>query len=896
MVCSGVSKDFSDGTNGRCGPLSPLPSAVSFPSGSSQKSQKSARHAFNPIDDPRPIPFKFLKTHHLVITTAQGVYTCGSHGITEIFRSGSKGIVAAKRASTGSGILAVADDHLVVLHDVRKGMQSSYRLRSADDRVRMLRYAKDSNRLFFTTALQDAVQTYDLRGAALLKPAYEHPTPPNAFAVSSTSHLLLSVSESPSVIQLTNLLLGTRPLLLRPQCSSAPVVVVEFHPERGNLFLLAFADGTCAVYDAAFIFRNGGTGERRSGESASEVRWEVSHIKGLHAPLQGTSTTKETHSTKVTAPALTHDRVVGITAAAFIPGYRTMVITAGSDGKCCLLDFAASEASKPSLLRSWSVAVHVTCLALLAPSPGDGASLPIAGLRGFETHDPICYVAIGCRDSKIFIFDLYGNLLWDQTMFQGGSAILNIEWMDGDDWPQPVALRPVHLDTHQSTRDGRRKSPGSVLAGGRTSTEEIVAVLDDDDIANETPKGIGQTGQCNEVGTHTPAINHMDLPSLMESIHSPKVRREDSSTITGTTSTESLGTMMRSFQFPLPPIRDVPPVPPLERRDMGQLPRNNSWAAESTPDKQALQKVLDASSIEAYLDTLGGRGVPVPTDNPHKTQAPPKSSPLLVRASSETGPSGNREVDRHDKHTEREPTAASARRPDITQEDLWTDITVDDNGPAEQYHHDEPSEKENNSGKNFTLAPPNDDPVGPTMTKTSKRPARPLKSPSNDFTIFIDKRDPKTHPQPLTANPSKPTKRQPLVPTNTNTLRVSPTVRAPWYRQPKRNINHRNHAISSSSGENHRSSIYGPGALSRKIQQEVMITVSVELDVLRREMNERFAFQKAEFEFEIKKSQVWTLRVEDENRMLREEMARERRRKRSREGEKGRGRERLNLC
>lgn len=108
------------------------PSAVSFPSGSSQKSQKSARHAFNPLDDPRPIPFKFLSTHHLVITTAQGVYTCGSHGITEIFRSGSKGIVAAKRASSGSGILAVADDHLVILHDVRKGMQSSYRLRSAD--------------------------------------------------------------------------------------------------------------------------------------------------------------------------------------------------------------------------------------------------------------------------------------------------------------------------------------------------------------------------------------------------------------------------------------------------------------------------------------------------------------------------------------------------------------------------------------------------------------------------------------------------------------------------------------------------------------------------------------------------------------------------------------------
>ncbi|KAL8859717.1 MAG: hypothetical protein Q9178_003832 [Gyalolechia marmorata] len=431
---------------------------------------------------------------------AQGVYTCGSHGITEIFRSVSKGIVAAKRASSGSGIVAVADDQLVILHDTRKGLQASYRLRSADDRVRMLRYAKDSNRLFFTTALQNAVQTYDLGRSMLLSSAYEHPTPPNAFAVSSTSHLLLSASDSPPVIQLTNLLLATRPLLLRPQCSSASVVVVEFHPERGNIFLLAFADGTCAVYDAAYIFRDGGTGVRRSGASASEIRWEVAHIKDLHAPVRTASITRSNNGTDANDPdpAVSHDRSAGIVAAAFIPGQKTNAITAGSDGKCCLVDFAASEARKANLIRSWPIAGMATCLSLLARSPEDGTSLPIAGLRDHKSQERMMYVAIGCRESKVFIFDLNGNLLWDQTMFQGGSSVIDVEWIEGDDWPQPVPSRPAQARLRKSRSNSSRKSLGSVLAGGRAIAEEVVAVLEEAE-ANEEFGRNKRAVQSNEV-------------------------------------------------------------------------------------------------------------------------------------------------------------------------------------------------------------------------------------------------------------------------------------------------------------------------------------------------------------------------------------------------------------
>lgn len=364
----------------------------------------------------------------------------------------------------------------------------------------MLRYAKASNRLFFTTVLQDAVQTYDLERSALLDPAYEHPSPPNAFAISSTSHLLLSTSESPPVIQLTNLLLGTRPLLLRPQCSSSSVVVVEFHPERGNLFLLAFGDGSCAVYDAAFIFRDGGIGERRSGASASEYRWEVAHIKGLYTTTEIVSRTKSNQATVVTDVdlALDRNRAAEITAAAFIPGYKTTVIVAGSDGRCFLLDFAPSEAREANVLHSWSVAAHVTCLSLLAPSLDHGASLPLAGLRDRETQSSKCYLAIGCRDSRVFIFNLNGNLLWDQIMFQGGSAILDIEWMEGDDWPQPIPSQTSQLDRRLPKSDRSKKSPGSVLAGSRPSIEEIVDSADDPARSGH----IEHISQSNDIGAN----------------------------------------------------------------------------------------------------------------------------------------------------------------------------------------------------------------------------------------------------------------------------------------------------------------------------------------------------------------------------------------------------------
>ena len=98
----------------------------------------NAGHHHSPRPEGLPVqttddfnPPTLPKSHHLVIATPGYVCSLSENGIAEIFRSGSKGIVAAKRARDGSGQLAVADSQVVVLHDVKKGQQRSYRLKGA---------------------------------------------------------------------------------------------------------------------------------------------------------------------------------------------------------------------------------------------------------------------------------------------------------------------------------------------------------------------------------------------------------------------------------------------------------------------------------------------------------------------------------------------------------------------------------------------------------------------------------------------------------------------------------------------------------------------------------------------------------------------------------------------
>lgn len=78
------------------------------------------------VEDALPALYK------LIVTTTSGVYTWDRSGISQIFRSGSEGIVAAKKLDDNSDMLAVADSHVVILHDIEKGNQRSYRLKGSE--------------------------------------------------------------------------------------------------------------------------------------------------------------------------------------------------------------------------------------------------------------------------------------------------------------------------------------------------------------------------------------------------------------------------------------------------------------------------------------------------------------------------------------------------------------------------------------------------------------------------------------------------------------------------------------------------------------------------------------------------------------------------------------------
>lgn len=420
----------------------------------------------------------FPPSNKLIVTTTKGVYIWDAHGTTEIFRSGSEGIVAAKRIISGSEMLAVADSQVVVLHDIGGGLQRSYRLKGSDvgvflqenynsadstkGQVRLLKYAKESESLFFTTTLQNSVQSYSLKHSKLLDPAHTHPSPPSVFALSCTSRFLLSTSSAPPTIHLTSLALNTRPVLLHPTSSSSAVVAAEFHPEQENYFCLAFADGTAAFYDANHFYDSHGNGERRDNAVMVGTGGEMAFIRRLHI---GTMTKNAATGGGVTFEGFDPDidqggtglTESGISAIAFVPGRKATVVTVGADGKCCVVDFTQPTKHKAVLLNSWHIRRPATSLSIIC-SAKKGA---IRYSRGASEPEPepeprhslpteSYYIAVGGSDGRLLLFDLDGKALGQHVLDNRGARIIDVEWTQiGGRAPLP----------YQSNSSGIRRSP-----------------------------------------------------------------------------------------------------------------------------------------------------------------------------------------------------------------------------------------------------------------------------------------------------------------------------------------------------------------------------------------------------------------------------------------------------
>ena len=323
-----------------------------------------------------------------------------------------------------------------------------------------MKYANESKNLFFTTTLQNSVQSYSLKHSKLLDPTHSHPSPPSVFALSCTSQFLLSTSPVPPTIHLTCLAYHAPPVLLHPQCSPSAVVAAEFHPERDNYFCIAFADGTAAVFDAYHFYNSHGNLERRENAGTVGNCGEKAFIRGLHI---GTMT--RSAATEVDLNLEGHDSALdqdsigpkesGISAVAFVPGRKATVVTVGADGKCCVVDFTQPTKHKAVLLKSWHIRRPATSLSIICSTRKvtigqfDGADDP--GLE--QRNDPpneSYYIAVGRSDGRVLLFDLNGKALGEQALDENGARVIDVEWTE---------IGSAAVLPHQNIGSGIRRSP-----------------------------------------------------------------------------------------------------------------------------------------------------------------------------------------------------------------------------------------------------------------------------------------------------------------------------------------------------------------------------------------------------------------------------------------------------
>ena len=205
----------------------------------------------------------------------------------------------------------------------------------------------------------------------------------------------------PPTIHLTNLLLSPKTVLLQSKCSDSTVVAATFHPLRRTVFLLAFADGTLASYDAGRLFQPGGKEERNFATAGSGNDGELGHIKNLYA-------------------------TGSIAAVEFIPSFGSRAVSVGADGKCCIVEFSMSVKEGATLVMAWYAQGSATSLSILPRPPRERKEVAWDG-NVKTTQDTV--VAIGCADGRVLLFDFGGHLLGEKILGIERSRVIDVEWL-----------------------------------------------------------------------------------------------------------------------------------------------------------------------------------------------------------------------------------------------------------------------------------------------------------------------------------------------------------------------------------------------------------------------------------------------------------------------------------
>ncbi|KAF2260404.1 WD40 repeat-like protein [Lojkania enalia] len=379
------------------------------------------------------MPSQFPINHNLFIATPNAINLHGSSTKKLLFRCASQdGIVNAQAAKDNSGLLAVANSHLVLLHDIARGKDREYKLKNGDGEARLLLFSPDSRILYFTTSLNLTIQAYSIPTAELLAPLHAHPSPPNVLAISRVGDVLLSASPNPPTIYLQDLRVsGRQPVRFHPIHATSPVTCAAFRDvetssgKPSSILLLGFQDGSLGLYKVEIpAFRSIVDIEHIYQAQVAQMRQpiELSVLRRLHKPSMG-----------------------GISAVEFIPGHRSRIISVGHDGRCRIINF--EDGGK--VLRTWHVFGSVTSLAIHCSGTirSMGREDITVLINGDATEDAAnvhetmeILIAIGTRGGKVQVFNVLGLLIHDITV---RAPIISLDWVG--DMSEPSVLPSRHI-------------------------------------------------------------------------------------------------------------------------------------------------------------------------------------------------------------------------------------------------------------------------------------------------------------------------------------------------------------------------------------------------------------------------------------------------------------------
>lgn len=441
----------------------------------SRESCTRPRRKHKTLTTGRPI-FSFPTTHHLLITTPGAIYAWDHKSLNRLFSSSKRGILAAKESRDGSQLLAIADRHVVVLHDCKHDRENSYGLEASESSVRLLEYTPDTRNLFLSTSITGAIQCYSVGREHTEDVGKEHPSPPTVMSVSPDGEVMISASENPTVVYFQDLKSRMPARQLHPSATEKSVVIAAFHPERPNVFLLGFRDGTMAAYDAT-----GAREGRRVGVDPKNAKQDLDHVVREIGRFDCLQRVTNRASVQVTTLPLGQDRGLtaamgiqssGVTSAAFLPGYKSRAVSVGRDGRCRLVEFENGG----KVLRTWDVGPGIEGTRISTPL----TSVSILGVREKKKKDKIDsgnvngdtlfmpieqavnqqsdmvekpdkqaishIIAVGRTDGTVILYDALGLKIQAIIADKTHDRIISVEWIKG---PSPRALpsgpsRPVH--------------------------------------------------------------------------------------------------------------------------------------------------------------------------------------------------------------------------------------------------------------------------------------------------------------------------------------------------------------------------------------------------------------------------------------------------------------------